>query len=66
MLSTKDRDFIRLLLRSPDNGDGWRIVSGPCWQFVEEFGSHDLIEADKLKMRVRLTADGLVVAKYAL
>ena len=65
MLSKQDSEFLRLIGRSPDRGDGWRSVSAVCWPLVEQFGTPELLEIDKENSRVRLTADGVTVLEYA-
>lgn len=66
MLSIQDKDFLRLLGRSPDRGDGWRSVSQVCWSLVEQFGQKELLEIDQSNMRVRLTEAGNAVLMFAL
>lgn len=66
MISTQDKDFLRLIARSPDRGDGWRSVSKVCWTLVEQFGTPELIEVDSDNMRVRLTPDGEALVTFAL
>ena len=66
MLNTQDRDFLKLLARSPDRGDGWRNVSKLCWQLVEAFGTPELLEIDAENRRVRLTAAGQAVVEFAI
>lgn len=66
MIPTQDRDFLRLLERSKDHGDGWRRVSKTCWTLVEAFKTTELLEMDKENMRVRLTPAGIIVVKFVL
>ena len=66
-LAEREIDFLRLLLRSPDNGDGWRYVSKVLWTLVEKFGRPELIEAiptEDGSGHVRLTERGLIVCDY--
>jgi hypothetical protein len=65
-MTQQDRDFLTVLARSPDRGDGWRSVSKTCWQLVEDFAVKELIEVDQPNMRIRLTSDGIAVVKFAL
>jgi hypothetical protein len=64
MLAEKDRNFLRLVIRSPDRGDGWRSVSSHCWPLVEAFTAEELLEVDAEGGRVRLTEKGMTVAEY--
>lgn len=66
MISTQDKQFLQLLKRSPDRGDGWRSVSKTCWPLVEDFKTPELIEIDKENMRVRLTEAGSNVVMFAV
>ena len=62
-------DFIRLVLRSPDEGDGWRSVS----KMLRNFATKMVEDAPQLyetkeedgKLSVRLSEEGLVLGKYA-
>ena len=64
-LSNQECDFLRLLSRSPDRGDGWRSVSRCCWNaFVVLFENTDLLQIDDANHRCRLTAKGLTVLEY--
>jgi hypothetical protein len=58
--------FIKLLLKSPDRGDGWRSVSTVMWKHTKEKAAEtpDLLELDDDGMRVRLTDKGQVIAEY--
>ena len=62
MLSIKDKQFIALLLRSPDTGDGWRNVSKIVWPLVTVFAHQELIETKE--GAVRLSALGKTVITY--
>lgn len=66
MINTQDKNFLALISRSPDEGDGWRSVSDVCWKLVEQFKSPELIEIDKENRRVRPTAEGDVVIRYLI
>ena len=63
-LSDKDKGFIRLLMRSPDNGEGWRKVSNMLWPLVERFDAQELIERDDGMHMVRLSEKGQTVSEY--
>ena len=64
MLTDNNRSFLKLLLRSPDVGDGWRNVSEVVWPLVTGFDKEKLIETDSENKRVRLTPEGLIVVEY--
>lgn len=63
-MTQQDKNFIKLIQRSPDHGNGWRQVSDLCWELILEFKQPDLIEIDTELKRVRLSHDGTIVAKY--
>ncbi len=63
-LTDYDRNFIHLILRSPDLGDGWRQVSSVAWPLIDRFQSDALIEKDEVNLLVRLTEKGDTVAEY--
>jgi len=66
-LSDDDINFIRLVQRSPDRGDGWRSVSALLWRMVEGFARQELIERERNEDgtgRVRLNERGNIVAEY--
>lgn len=67
-LSDKQVNFIRLLLRSEDKGEGWRFVSDGLWPFVTEtVAEHpELYERKKVDEvgMIRLTERGLIVSEY--
>jgi len=63
-LSRDEINFLRLVQRSEDIGDGWRQVSDILWQLVERFDRPELIDKDADKKRVRLSERGLIVAGY--
>jgi hypothetical protein len=57
-------DGLKLILRSPDVGDGWRDVAPPLRKNMPIWlkSAEGLYEFDG--KRIRLTPDGLVVARY--
>lgn len=67
-LSQKQRNFLRLILRSPDAGDGWRAVSKILTPITKEmisenpelFESRDTDET----FYIRLSERGGVLADY--
>lgn len=63
-LSQPQRDLLRLIVRSPDNGDGWRKVSKLLWPTVTQYTNPALVELDADNMRLRLTTEGQTVARY--
>lgn len=67
-LTWEQENFLALLLRSPDAGDGWREVSSWVWQVVEHFGRKELLEVEKREDggRIRLSERGKIVVDYIL
>lgn len=65
MITRQDKDFMQLISRTRDCGDGWRNVSTMCWQLVERFTTPELLEIGQENRRVRFTQEGLAVLKYA-
>ena len=66
-LSKADDALLRLLLRSPDRGEGWRTVSKPLWRLVESFGAKELLEIESSDAgggRARLSERGLIIVDY--
>lgn len=63
-LTRGEKDFIKLVLRSPDKGGGWRSVSKAVWGLVEPLNGSELFEVDAENQRVRLSEKGKVVAEY--
>lgn len=66
-LSDSQCDFIRLLLRSPDIGRGWRTVGKMVAPATEKmFAEHpELYEIDRSDgVKIRLSERGLVIADY--
>lgn len=73
-LSQGDRSTMRLILRSRDEGDGWRRVSPPVWrEVVLRMHAQELIELrhptgdgqhESQWGRVRLSERGRILADY--
>lgn len=66
-MDDKEIGFLRLLMRSPDIGDGWRKVSSVVWPLVDGFKRPELIESEGSREnggRVRLSERGAVVVYY--
>jgi hypothetical protein len=63
-LSSKESGTLKLIMRSPDIGDGWRQVSGILWNLVTTDVPAELVEFDHDNKRVRLNGDGNVLARY--
>lgn len=66
-LSNQQLGFMRLLLRSPDLGDGWRSVSPQQVALLDDCvgDNPELYEVERDNcVRVRLSADGRVLARY--
>lgn len=65
-LTDRETGFLRLLLRSPDQGEGWRKVSPVVWPLVEQFTRQEVIETEAAPDggRVRLSERGRVLVDY--
>jgi len=63
-LTPKQKSMLALLLRSPDEGDGWRQCSPLVWPLVQSTIPADLIEKDYANLRVRLSEQGVTVARF--
>lgn len=66
-LTSQQRSFLLLELRSPDEGDGWRKVSAMVRPVVERSLIPELCEwqpHDDGTGRVRLTHDGQTVVRF--
>jgi hypothetical protein len=67
-ISDQQIDFIRLILRSPDRGDGWRSVGKMLETTVmrQKDANPELFEiaTEDDKMSIRLTERALVLADY--
>ena len=74
-LEQRDKDFLKLLMRSPDEGEGWRRVSELLWPMVQ--AQHERTpellrikslpsdnEVDEYRRYVRLSAEGKVVVEW--
>ena len=66
MLTSSEKDLLRIIARSDDIGDGWRQCSDATWTLVEQFRQRELIDTDEARRRVALTTKGWTVVKYAL
>lgn len=62
-MGENDKGFLRLILRSPDKGDGWRSVSATLWPLVSAFKHQELLETKDDNM-VRLSDRGLTIIDY--
>lgn len=60
------RDLLRLIQRSPDIGEGWRQVSQLLWPTVSGNCHPHLTELDAENRRIRITAEGETIVRYAL
>lgn len=63
MLDDQHKQTIRLILRSEDEGDGWRQCTSPIFGLFTPLSS-ELFELDHDKLRVRLTSEGKIVGKW--
>lgn len=66
MLPETDQTIIALIVRTKEHDDGWRKVNHRLYSFFDSFKTPDLIEFDKEQGRVRLTAEGKIVAKHLI
>lgn len=60
-------NFLRLLQKSPDRGDGWKYVSLSVFHLVEKFKYPELLEVDRHENgggMVRLSERGKIVVEY--
>jgi hypothetical protein len=59
-MNPKQKEFLKLLGRSPDVGDGWRMVSVALFALCEEVAGElpELVEFEKENSRMRLTEKG--------
>lgn len=66
-LSQNDNSFLRLLMRSPDKGEGWRAVSETCRPLIDSFAHQELLEKKTNEdgfLMVRLSDRGAVLVDY--
>lgn len=66
-ITNQENATLKLIMRSPDKGKGWRNVSSTCWPLVEKFTKPELIETVKNEDgggMVRLSDRGSVLADY--
>jgi hypothetical protein len=66
-LTDQEKSFLKLIMRSPDDGDGWRNVSAPVWRWAESFPRRELVELSPNpdgSGRLRLSERGQTVKDY--
>ena len=66
-LTREEIGFLRLVQRSPNDGDGWRSVGKMLWPIVIGFKRPELIETEALPDgmgRVRFSERGEIVLSY--
>jgi hypothetical protein len=65
-LTPATQGFLKVLLRSKNIGDGWRQVSEIVWPLAIKAAeeSSAIFELDPENFRIRLSAEGDIVAKY--
>lgn len=63
-LDDRQTNFIKLILRSEDVGDGWRQCSDVLYEHFLSYLPEELVEWDHDQKRVRLTREGDIVARY--
>ena len=64
-LTQQQSDTMKLLIRSPDQGDGWRVCSKVIFERLVQLMPSELIEKDAVNNRCRLTVEGRVVSEWA-
>lgn len=64
-LSTVQKDAINLIVRSKDSGEGWRQCAPRIYAVLVKSVPRELVETDDQSLRLRLTAEGEAVAKWA-
>jgi len=64
LLTQQQMDTLRLIMRSPDNGDGWRMCSSILFEKVIIPMSNELVEKDVDQKMVRLTDEGKTIFKW--
>ena len=60
-------DFMKLIMRSPDVGDGWRTITKNLWACIELHSRPELVESVQDETgggRLRLTERGRIVFEY--
>lgn len=57
------KGLLALIERSPDQGEGWRNVSGTCWPLIVNMPD-DLVQIDHDNRRIRMTKEGHAVLRY--
>jgi hypothetical protein len=63
-ITENQKNMLRLIERSPGNGEGWRKVSNPLWKLVLDLRHPELTEIDHENMRVRFTPERTTVMRY--
>lgn len=61
-----EKGLLRLIERSPDIGEGWRQVSQLLWPTVSANCHPQLMELNTENRRIRITAEGETIMRYAL
>ncbi len=62
-ISERDIEFLKLILRSEDQGEGWRNVSQILWPLVTAFPYPELIRM-RNGNQVKLSKRGLIIMDY--
>jgi len=65
-LSNETKNFIRLIQRSANSGDGWRQVSSIVWPYAIKMSkiTPELLELNEVERLIRLSPEGETVARY--
>jgi hypothetical protein len=59
-------DVLKLILRSPDRGNGWRSCAPVLFEKLIKDMPDELVEKDADGLRARLTDDGEALAEWML
>lgn len=65
-LTEREIDFLRLVMRSNDCGNGWKSVSTVVWPLVLAFKRPELIDIHPTETAIRLSERGKIVAEYLI
>ena len=63
-LTKMQHDALKLIERSPDSGDGWRICAPRLFAVIAEILPDSLAEKDHENKRIRLTLESHALLKW--